>query len=95
MERRVEVSGNPGVDRDVRIGYYYPNIKPVMFYAHSISFEDAFRMINQGLIVRSLIEPELQQGGPNTIVNLYDANNQLYLVKARYDPLINKIFPPV
>lgn len=59
-----------------------------------------FEQLNTIQIDRYIIDPLLQpwSGSPNTqnrILTIFDKNKMTYLVKARYDPVSNQIFPPL
>ena len=56
-----------------------------------------FSQVNTIQIERYLIEPLLQvwASPPNKIITIFDINGMTYLVKARFDPVSNQIFPPI
>ncbi len=65
-----------------------------------VPFEQIKQMLTQGQIAKFQIDPLLQiwLGSPNSInriITMIDRNGMTYLVKARYDPQANQIFPPV
>ena len=62
-----------------------------------ISFPDIGDMLSQNKIERYIIDPSLQYliENSNTIFTFFGKNGITYLVKGRYDPQTNQIFPPV
>ena len=57
-----------------------------------------FEQLSRIQIKRYYIDPSLQSLAgnlENKVITIYDANNNTYLVKARYDPSTKRIYPPV
>ena len=56
-----------------------------------------FSQVSSIQIIKYEIDPLLQSWSDNgnTILTLVDNNGQSYLVKARFDPINNQIFPPI
>lgn len=60
-----------------------------------ISFPEAETLLRSGKVKSYAIESRLQMWtGNDSIVTLVDNDNNLYLVKARYDSITNQLFPP-
>ena len=58
-----------------------------------ISFSQISNIQIQRYIIDPLLQPWSDNG--NLILTLFDNNGVEYLVKTRYDPVSNKIFPPI
>lgn len=83
--------------------YYQPITLPDFLIINGIrsnfiSFNQIRSIGNQ--ITRYVIDPLLQPlaglpGSPNRIITIFTKNGNSYLVKARFDPQTNQIFPPI
>lgn len=65
-----------------------------------VPLEQIGQMLSQNQIERYIIEPLLQPwagppGTQNRIITMFGRNGLTYLVKARYGPQSNQLFPPV
>ena len=65
-----------------------------------IPFQQISQMLSQNQIERYILDPMLQPwvgppNSPNRIVTMFGKNGITYLIKARYDPQSNQIYPPM
>lgn len=64
---------------------------------NSITFDEITQKLQRGEIERWFVDPTNQNINdlPNTVISFVTNNGELYLVKAKYDPQINQVYPPV
>ena len=77
--------------------YNYNKMTTVNIVINQVSIEQATKLLQDGLIMDSKVEPTLQQlvDNGNTILTLIGTDGSFHHLLSQYNPITNEILPPI